>query len=60
MAEVVLLDGGMGQELIARAPEPPTGLWGTQVMIDHPGMVADVHRDYFEAGATIGTAWCGR
>ncbi|MGI9391736.1 MAG: homocysteine S-methyltransferase family protein [Boseongicola sp.] len=55
MTEITLLDGGMGQELIQRSPEPPTGQFGTQVMIDYPGMVAEVHRDYFNAGASIGT-----
>ncbi len=55
MTGITLLDGGMGQELIHRAPEPPTGLFGTQVMIDHPGLVAEVHRDYFNAGASIAT-----
>ncbi|MCA0271226.1 MAG: homocysteine S-methyltransferase family protein [Proteobacteria bacterium] len=55
MAEIVLLDGGMGQELVARSGEPPTPLWSTQVMIDHPGLVRDVHADYFAAGATVAT-----
>ncbi|MGL4281258.1 MAG: homocysteine S-methyltransferase family protein [Albidovulum sp.] len=55
MAEIVLLDGGMGQELVARSGEPPTPLWSTQVMIDHPGLVREVHADYFAAGATIAT-----
>lgn len=56
MSEVTLLDGGMGQELIHRAGDRPTPLWSTQVMIDHPGMVAQVHRDFAAAGATIATA----
>jgi len=55
MTAITLLDGGMGQELIHRAPEPPTGHFGTKVMIDHPGMVTEVHRDYFRAGASIAT-----
>jgi S-methylmethionine-dependent homocysteine/selenocysteine methylase len=55
MVQVVLLDGGMGQELIHRAGDRPTPLWSTQVMIDHPGLVAAVHGDYFAAGATIAT-----
>ena len=45
----------MGQELIHRAGDAPTPLWSTQVMIDHPGMVAQVHRDFTAAGATIAT-----
>jgi S-methylmethionine-dependent homocysteine/selenocysteine methylase len=55
MAAITLLDGGMGQELIHRAGDSPTALWSTQVMIEHPGMVQDVHGDYFAAGATIAT-----
>jgi len=56
MAEITLLDGGMGQELVARSGDEPTPLWATRVMIDHPGMVRDIHADYFAAGATVATA----
>ena len=55
MTNITLLDGGMGQELVHRAGDRPTPLWSTQVMIDHPGMVAQVHRDFTLAGATIAT-----
>ncbi len=55
MTEVTLLDGGMGQELIARSGQPAAPLWATQVMIDRPGLVGEVHRDYAEAGATVAT-----
>ncbi len=53
MAEITLLDGGLGQELVHRSGDRPTPLWSTQVMIDHPGLVADVHRDFYAAGATV-------
>lgn len=56
MAEITLLDGGMGQELLARSGDEPTPLWATRVMIDHPGMVRDIHADYFASGATVATA----
>jgi len=52
---ITLLDGGMGQELVARSGDDPTPLWATRVMMDHPGMVRDIHGDYFDAGATIAT-----
>ena len=52
---ITLLDGGMGQELIHRAGDRPTPLWSTQVMRAHPGLVAQVHGDYFTAGAQIAT-----
>ncbi len=55
MTTITLLDGGMGQELIKRSGKPAAPLWSTQVMMDNPGMVADVHRDYANAGATVAT-----
>lgn len=55
MAEITLLDGGMGQELVRRSGDVPTPLWSTQVMVDHPGIVRDIHADFFAAGATIAT-----
>ncbi|MGR3659631.1 MAG: hypothetical protein ACU0CA_00380 [Paracoccaceae bacterium] len=36
-----------------RSGDDPTPLWATQVMLDHPGMVEEIHRDYFEAEATV-------
>ena len=55
MARITLLDGGMGQELVARSGDAPTPLWATRVMLDHPSLVRAVHDDYFAAGATIAT-----
>lgn len=55
MTDITLLDGGMGQELLARTGDTPTPLWATQVMLDHPDVVRSVHADYFAAGATIAT-----
>ncbi len=53
--KITVLDGGMGQELLRRAGDRPTPLWATQVMIDRPGLVAEIHRDYADAGATVAT-----
>lgn len=55
MTDITLLDGGLGQELVHRAGDRPTPLWSTQVMIDHPGLVGEVHRDFAKAGATVVT-----
>jgi S-methylmethionine-dependent homocysteine/selenocysteine methylase len=52
---ITLLDGGMGQELLARSSAKPTGLWSTQILIDSPELVRAVHSDYFAAGADIAT-----
>jgi len=53
--QITLLDGGMGQELVARSGDAPSPLWATRVMLDHPGLVRAVHDDYFAAGATVAT-----
>ncbi|PLX95727.1 MAG: homocysteine S-methyltransferase [Desulfuromonas sp.] len=53
---ITLLDGGMGQELLARSSAKPTGLWSTQFLLDAPELIHAVHRDYFLAGADIATA----
>ena len=53
---ITLLDGSIGQEIVTRAGTRPTGLWSTAVMLEQPGIVEDVHRDYFKAGAQIATA----
>lgn len=55
MAAITLLDGGMGQELVARSGDEPTPLWATRVMLDHPHLVRAIHDDYFAAGATVAT-----
>jgi S-methylmethionine-dependent homocysteine/selenocysteine methylase len=56
MSTITLLDGGMGQEIVKRTGDAATPLWSTQSMIDHPGIVEGLHRDYYNAGATIATA----
>jgi len=53
MKNIVLLDGGMGQELIARSANPPSPLWSANVMINEPEIVEAVHRDYIDAGAMV-------
>jgi len=55
MADITLLDGSIGQELVKLSGDRATPLWSTRVMIDHPDLVAEVHRDYFRRGATVAT-----
>ena len=50
---VLLLDGGMGQELIQRSPSAAHHHWSLQVMLEQPQLVAEVHRDFCEAGAGV-------
>ncbi|MBO9450626.1 homocysteine S-methyltransferase family protein [Tropicibacter sp. R16_0] len=55
MADITLLDGSIGQELVKRSGDRATPLWSTRVMIDHPELVGDVHKSYFDVGATVAT-----
>ncbi|MEK9920794.1 MAG: homocysteine S-methyltransferase family protein [Luminiphilus sp.] len=50
---VLLLDGGLGQELIHRSTAAAHHLWSLQVMLDEPQLVSDIHRDFCHAGAAI-------
>lgn len=52
-SKIVLLDGGMGQELIARSSQPPSPLWSAKVMMDEPEIVEAVHCEYIDAGAKV-------
>ena len=52
MTNIVLLDGGMGQELVRRSPDTLTQLWGGAVLRDHPEIVGGLHQDFLRAGAT--------
>jgi S-methylmethionine-dependent homocysteine/selenocysteine methylase len=53
-AGVVLMDGGMGQELRRRGlTEGPPGLWSANALLRSPETVLEIHRDYIRAGARI-------
>ncbi|SLN53013.1 Homocysteine S-methyltransferase [Roseovarius albus] len=54
MSAISILDGGMGQELIARAGKA-TSLWSVQALLDNPELVRAVHDDFFAAGADVAT-----
>ncbi|WP_171177746.1 homocysteine S-methyltransferase family protein [Ruegeria sp. HKCCD8929] len=55
MAQITLLDGSIGQELVKRSGDRATPLWSTRVMIDYPDLVGEVHGEYFRCGATVAT-----
>ncbi len=53
MSSVTLLDGGMGQELVRRSGKTPSPLWSTQVMLETPELVEQLHLDFIRAGSKI-------
>ena len=50
---LILLDGGMGQELINRKASGQGVLWSAKALFDAPEAVQAVHEDYIRAGADI-------
>lgn len=53
MTTIVLLDGGLGQELVHRTTRPVTPLWMAQMLMDEPDLVETVQREFVEAGARV-------
>ena len=50
---LILLDGGMGQELINRHASGQGVLWSAKALFDHPEAVQAVHEDYIRSGADV-------
>ena len=50
-----VLDGGMGQELLARGVKPNGTLWSANALLneDYHKLLADTHRDFVKAGAEV-------
>ncbi len=52
-SDIMLIDGGMGQELIRRSGQAPTPLWAARILLDMPELVLDLHKDFIYAGAQM-------
>ena len=50
-----VLDGGMGQELLARGMKPNGTLWSANALLDknYHQLLFDTHRDFVKAGAEV-------
>ena len=53
--KVKILDGGMGQELLARGMEPNGTLWSANALLQekYHQLLLDIHLDFIKAGAEI-------
>ena len=50
-----ILDGGMGQELLARGLNPQGTLWSAKALLEekyHP-LIENIHEDFINAGAEV-------
>ncbi len=55
-AGVVILDGGLATELERRGADLKDALWSARVLLDNPGLIRQVHEDYYRAGADVATS----
>ena len=53
--ETRILDGGMGQELLARGMKPRGTLWSANAILDenYHQLLSDTHKDFVKAGAEV-------
>ena len=53
--ETRILDGGMGQELLARGMKPNGTLWSANAILnsDYHKLLEDTHKDFVKAGAEV-------
>ena len=53
MGKIVLLDGGMGQELLKRSDNKTPMGWSAEYLETEPHLVQEAHADYIRAGARV-------
>ena len=51
--KVMLLDGGMGQEIVNRGGKGGFGEWAVAALYEDPDLVRQIHADYIAAGADV-------
>jgi homocysteine S-methyltransferase len=51
--DVVILDGGLATELMARGHDLSDRLWSARLLMTDPDAIEDVHLAYFRAGAEV-------
>lgn len=51
--EVILMDGGMGTEILNRGIKTTLPLWSAGALLTRPEIVQQIHEDYIKAGAEI-------
>jgi len=52
--DIILLDGGMGDELQHKLPQQP---WSPYILDSHPEVVIATHMEFIAAGACVIETW---
>ena len=56
LTEILILDGGLATELERRGHDISGPLWSARLLLDAPGVIEQLHYDYFTAGARCVTS----
>ena len=51
--EILVMDGGMGTEILHRGIPTTLPLWSAEALLTHPEVVQHIHEDYIAVGAQI-------
>ena len=51
--EILIMDGGMGTEILHRGEQTTLPLWSAEALLTNPETVQHIHEDYIKAGAQI-------
>lgn len=51
--EILIMDGGMGTEILHRGVPTTLPLWSAEALLTHPEVVQHIHEDYIAVGAQI-------
>ena len=53
MKQIMLLDGGLGQELVKRNSSTNDPLWSARVLLDNFKLVKDLHIEFINSGSSV-------
>ena len=51
--EILIMDGGMGSEILQRGCATTLPLWSAEALLHQPQLVQQIHEDYLHAGAEV-------
>ncbi len=53
MQDIMLFDGGMGQELVKRNKSQNDPLWSSKILMDDIQLVINLHKEFLDAGSSV-------
>ena len=51
--KILLLDGAMGTEIIAKGIKLPNFIWSAHTNLQNPSLIYDIHKKYIDVGSDM-------